>query len=67
MMMKGPTREFFPVGEQVVTIAVPEGRRVAGARLMVSGRDAAFEPGPEGARITVPGIELIEVLHVRWA
>ena len=33
MMMKGPTREFFPVGEQVVTIAVPEGRRVAGARL----------------------------------
>jgi hypothetical protein len=50
-----------------VTLEVPEGRRVAGARLMVTGRDAAFETGPAGARITVPGIELIEVLHVHWA
>jgi hypothetical protein len=67
MMMKGPTREFFPVGEQVVTVAVPQGRRPAAARLLVADSEVNAEAGPDGVlRFRVPCIELIEVLHLEW-
>ncbi|WEX11086.1 alpha-amylase family protein [Chelativorans sp. AA-79] len=67
MMMKGPTREIYPVGPQDVSVAVPEGRSFAGARLVVAGTkaDARVEDGRVTAR--VPGIDLVEVVHITWA
>ena len=37
MMMKGPIRELFPVGEQVVRVRLPEDRQVTRVRLLRSG------------------------------
>lgn len=66
MMMKGPIREVFAIGPQRLSIAVPEGRSVAEARLLVSGRAAAVETSAGRAVIDVPGIELIETVQLRW-
>jgi hypothetical protein len=67
MMMKGPTREIHPVGRQEVSVAIPEGRSFAGARLLVAGTkaDARVEEGR--VIVTVPGIDLVEVAHITWA
>jgi hypothetical protein len=37
MMMKGPVREVIPLGNQEVSILIPEGRRVSAVRLLVAG------------------------------
>ena len=67
MMMKGPTREIYPVGRQEVSVAIPEGRSFAAARLLVAGAKA--EARVDGGRVIVaaPGIGLVEVVHITWA
>lgn len=67
MMMKGPTREIYPVGPQKVSAAIPEGRSFAGARLLVAGTkaDARVEEGR--VIVAVPAIDLVEVVHIAWA
>jgi len=67
MMMKGPTREIYPVGRQEISVAIPKGRSFAGARLLIAGAtaDARVEEGR--VIVTVPGIDLIEVAHIAWA
>ncbi|KKB11460.1 hypothetical protein VE25_12550 [Devosia geojensis] len=67
MMMKGPIREVFPVGRQTVSIAVPEGKRFAGARLLVADREAKAEVADGRVVVEVPGIDLLEVAHIAWA
>ncbi len=67
MMMKGPTREVYPVGPQVVSVALPDGRAVASARLLVRGSDAAVRVEAGRAVIEVPGIDSLEVVHLTWA
>lgn len=67
MMMKGPIRRIHPVGPQQVSLAIPEGRRFAGARLLVAGSEPKAEVSDGRVRIDVPGIEIIEVVHVTWA
>lgn len=67
MMMKGPIREFYPVGEQTVSIAIPTGRQLASARLLVRGTTAAATVSQGRVTITVPDIDLLEVVHVVWA
>jgi hypothetical protein len=66
MMMKGPLRETFPVGAQVVSVALPEHRKGAKARLLVAGTDVPVRT--EGARVqvTVPCLEVTEVLELIW-
>ena len=66
MMMKGPTREVYPVGRQVVSVAIPDGRRFAGARLLVAGAKAGATVKGDRVEIEVPGIDLIEVVHIDW-
>jgi hypothetical protein len=66
MMMKGPTRETWPVGRHEVSVALPEGRTGARARLLVADADAAVGVSGGRAVVEVPGIELIEVVHLTW-
>jgi hypothetical protein len=66
MMMKGPTREIYPVGQQEVSVAIPQNRTLASARLLVAGQNV--EARLDGGRVVlnVPGINLLEVLHIVW-
>lgn len=66
MMIKGPTREFYPVGAQQVSVALPEGRAGAEARLLVADKAANVEIRDGRAVVTVPGIELLEAVHLTW-
>lgn len=43
MMMKGPFREFLPLGEQAVTIRLPEGTRVDNVKLLVSKENPQYK------------------------
>ncbi|OWJ68904.1 alpha-amylase family protein [Inquilinus limosus] len=67
MMMKGPTRETYPVGRQEVSVAIPVGRAFAGARLLVAGEAAEAEVEAGRVTVTVPAIELVEAVHITWA
>jgi hypothetical protein len=66
MMMKGPIREVYPVGRQVVSVAIPGGRTFKSARLLVADAAAAAKVEDGRVEVEVPGIELIEVVHLTW-
>jgi hypothetical protein len=67
MMMKGPTREIYPVGRQEVSVAIPADRSFAGARLLVAGKAAEARVEAGRVTVTVPGIDLVEAVHITWA
>ncbi|MGK9230274.1 family 10 glycosylhydrolase [Inquilinus limosus] len=67
MMMKGPTREIHPVGRQEVSVAIPADRSFADARLLVAGAKAEARGDGDRVIVTVPGIDLVEVVHITWA
>jgi hypothetical protein len=67
MMMKGPTREIYPVGRQEVSVAIPAGRFFAEARLLVAGEAAEARVEAGRVTVTVPGVDLIEAVHITWA
>jgi hypothetical protein len=64
MMMKGPFRELIPVGEQRVTIRLPDG---AGARrvhfLVAGGEVPVVQDGPRLV-VTVPTIRDLEIVAI---
>jgi hypothetical protein len=62
MMMKGPVREVIPVASQRVRIRIPEGRRVAGARLLVTGNSSPFKSEQGFIILDVPSIGVHEVI-----
>ena len=64
MMMKGPIREIIPLVGQEVRVRVPEGRRVRGVKLLVSGNKA--QVSHEGAilRVRIPRMDLHEVVAI---
>ncbi len=64
MMMKGPVREIIPVGAQEVRIRVPQGRVVSGVRLLVSGRTPVWRLSANLLSVTVPSINLHEVIAI---
>ena len=64
MLMKGPVRELLPVGEQRVRVRLPDGRRVRGVRLLVSGSAASFRQSGDTLELTVPSIRAHEVIAV---
>ena len=64
MTMKGPYREFFPVGEQTVKLRLPHGMKPKAARLLVAEKTPHTQTnGPELA-ITVPSILDHEVIAI---
>lgn len=67
MMMKGPTRAIHPVGRQEISVAIPEGRSFRGARLLVADAEAETRLDAERVIVTVPGIDLVEAVHISWA
>jgi hypothetical protein len=67
MLMKGPTREIYPVGRQEVSVAIPAGRSFAAARLLVAGETAEAKVEADRVIVTVPTIELVEAVHITWA
>ena len=67
MMMKGPIRELMPIPEQQVRIRMPEGRRAQGAKLLVGAVAADYREAGGVVSITVPSIELHEVIAIDLA
>jgi len=64
MMMKGPLREIIPTPAQRVKIRIPEGRKVSGVRLLVSGSKASFRQSGKVLDVAIPSVGLHEVIAV---
>ena len=56
MMMKGPFREFIPVGEQKVHVRIPSDRKVKKIHLLVSNANPDYEISGDIVSLTVPSI-----------
>jgi hypothetical protein len=66
MTMKGPIREVYPVGPHEVSVAVPKGKRLAKAELLVAGGMAKASEADGRVTVEVPGIETLEVVSLTW-
>ncbi len=64
MMMKGPIREVIPLLGQEVRVRIPEGRRVGGVSLLVSGARVRTDQQNGILRVKVPRIDLHEVVAI---
>lgn len=68
MMMKGPLREFLPVGPFTVTLRLPEDVAQSGAspraHLLVAGTPAETVGQPGQITVTVPCVECHEVVAI---
>ncbi|HTN60648.1 MAG TPA: ThuA domain-containing protein, partial [Devosia sp.] len=66
-MMKGPIREVYPVGPQTVSVALPAGKQVGAARLLVAGAPVKTSLADGRVTVTVPSLDTLEVVHLTWA
>jgi hypothetical protein len=64
MTMKGPYRDFFPIGAQTVKLRLPSGVRANHVRLLVADRSVAFELFGSVLTVTVPSILDHEVVAI---
>ena len=64
MMMKGPFREIVPLGEQRVSLRLPEGRRAKRIQLLVDGKEPRTSSAGQLIEITVPSIAVHEVIAI---
>jgi hypothetical protein len=64
MMMKGPVRELIPIGEQQVGVRLPLGATARRVKLLVSGMSPGFRQAGSLVELTVPSVELHEVVAV---
>jgi Hypothetical glycosyl hydrolase 6/Beta-galactosidase trimerisation domain len=64
MMMKGPVREIIPITNQRVRIQIPEGRRVARAKLLVAGKPIPYQVQKNFILVDVPTIAVHEVVAI---
>ena len=64
MMMKGPIREIIPSPPQHVKIRIPEGRKVTGVRLLVSGGKTAVRNANNVLELTISSVGLHEVIAI---
>ena len=67
MMMKGPVREFLPVGRQDVSITLPSGKQPKRVHLLVAGTEAKYANDRGVIRLEVPSISLHEVVAIDFA
>jgi len=64
MMMKGPIRELFPVGEQKVRVRLEGAASAKGVRLLVANTVPSFRQDAEWLEVTVPSIVDHEVVAI---
>jgi len=64
MAMKGPYREFISVGEQKVTVRLPQGVRAKMVRLLVSGKQPQVNRAGSALTVLVPSILDHEVIAI---
>jgi hypothetical protein len=62
MMMKGPVREIIPAPPQRIRIRVPDGRRVRQASFLVSGKTPDYRESGGVVSLSIPSIDLHEVI-----
>jgi hypothetical protein len=64
MMMKGPIREFIPVGEQRVRVRLPAGATVRGVQFLVGREPARSSQAAGWLEVSVPSILDHEVVAI---
>jgi hypothetical protein len=64
MAMKGPYREFNPVGEQTVKVRLPDGAQVRKVHLLVAGQTPRVHRHGREISITVPSVLDHEVVAI---
>lgn len=64
MAMKGPYRDFFPVGPHTVKVRLPAGVHASRARLLAAGKEVAIQRSGDTLSITVPTILDHEVVAI---
>jgi putative glycosyl hydrolase-like family 6 (GHL6) protein/glycosyl hydrolase family 42 (putative beta-galactosidase) len=64
MAMKGPVREFVPVGPMTVTIRLPAGARTRGVRLLVAETQPKADATGGTVTVVVPSVRDHEVVAV---
>jgi hypothetical protein len=64
MAMKGPYREFFPVGQQKIKICLPEGSQAKAVHLLVADKSPAVQRNGQELTIIVPSILDHEVVAI---
>ena len=62
MAMKGPLREIIPLSRQELSVAIPAGKHIAKAHLLVAGKDVAYQQEGKFVHLDVPWIDLHEVV-----
>ncbi len=67
MMMKGPFRDIFPVGAQNVKVRLPQGKKARKVQLLVAGSSLQTQESAGYLTVTVPSIEVHEVVAVDLA
>ena len=58
---KGWIREYYPVGEQRVTMAIPAGKKISRVELLRAGKDVPFKIANGAVEFTIPGIVDYEI------
>ena len=64
MMMKGPLREFIPVGPQRITVRLPEGARAKNVRLLRAATSPRVNEAGGVLTVTVPVVTDHEVVAI---
>jgi hypothetical protein len=64
MMMKGPFREFIPIGPQRVRLNLPDGSRARKVHLLASDQPVRWTSAQGGIELTVPSVIDHEVIAV---
>jgi Hypothetical glycosyl hydrolase 6/Beta-galactosidase trimerisation domain len=64
MTMKGPYRDFFPIGAQIIKLRLPPGIRAKQARLLVSEKTAPITRSGDTLILNVPSILDHEVVAI---
>jgi hypothetical protein len=67
MMMKGPLREFIPIGEQKLQIKIPPNTKARKIHLLVSDTSPKYEINGNIASLAVPSILDHEVVALDLA
>jgi hypothetical protein len=64
MAMKGPYRDFFPVGPQTIRLRLPGDVHAKRARLLVANKDVAIERASSTVSMAVPSVLDHEVVAI---